>query len=119
MVLVTSALALMDAQIIIVLAGQLWRSKGTGYLVMNIVLMVYCGLFTLFVLSLIFMHSFLVSENMTTYELCKKHWNIASGNPFKKSNFLKNFIRMCYTGTNKHPLSNPYEPVIPKSFEEP
>lgn len=114
--LTTILLGLIDAQVIIVFAGKLWKSAGTEFLVMNIILMVYAGIFTLFVLSLVFMHLFLVGENMTTYELCKKHWNIQSGNPFKKSAIFKNFIKMCYTGTGNPAKSDPFELVVPRTL---
>lgn len=110
--LLTLMLALIDAQIVMVFAQRSWKGLGVGFLVMNIILMIYCSIFTLFVLSLVFMHLFLVGENMTTYELCKKHWKILSGNPFKKSNLVKNFIRMCYTGTENPSKSNPFSPVV-------
>jgi hypothetical protein len=107
-------LGLIDAQIIIVFVYKLWKSIGVAFLVMNIILMVFTSIFTLFVLSLVFTHIFLVSSNMTTYEMCKKHWKIKSGNPFKKSNFIKNFIKMCYTGTGNPKKSDPFAPVVPK-----
>lgn len=109
-------IGMIDAQIIIVFAGRKWESVGVGFLVMNIILFVYCVLFTLFVLSLMFMHLFLTGENMTTYEFCKKHWVLQSGNPFKKSNWFKNFIRMCFTGTNNPKKSDPFETVISKNI---
>lgn len=113
--LLTALVILIDVQIIIVFARRLWEKKGVAFLVMNIIGFVYCVLFTLFVGSLVVLHLFLTGENMTTYEFCKKYWKIASGNPFKKANVVKNFIRMCFTGTGNPRRSDPFETVVAKN----
>lgn len=41
--------------------------------------------------------------------MCKKHWEIVSGNPFKKSAFLKNFLKMFGTGTGNPKYADPFE----------
>jgi hypothetical protein len=48
--------------------------------------------------------------------MCKKHWKIKSGNPYKKSNIIKNFIKMCFTGTGNPKKSSPFSPVVQKDF---
>jgi uncharacterized BrkB/YihY/UPF0761 family membrane protein len=58
---------LVVAQVIIVFATERWRNNGIGFLVLNIIIMVYTVLFGLFVLSLLFMHLYLTGNNMTTY----------------------------------------------------
>lgn len=61
---------------------------------LNITIAVIDGAAMLFLLSLLLMHGMLVSNNTTTKECCKSYWDISSGNPFKKSNFIKNCLNM-------------------------
>lgn len=100
---------LVVAQVIVVFAAKKWGN--TGFLVLNIMIMVYATFFGLFVSSLLLMHFYLTGNNMTTYEMCKKHWEIVSGNPFKKSIFFKNFIKMFITGTGNPTHADPFENV--------
>jgi hypothetical protein len=58
---------LVVAQVIVVFATERWRRNGVGFLVLNIIIMVYTVVFGLFVLSLLFMHLYLTGNNMTTY----------------------------------------------------
>ena len=58
---------LIVAQCIVVFATGRWRRDGIGYLVMNIIIMVYSTVFALFVSSLLAMHLYLTGNNMTTY----------------------------------------------------
>ena len=111
-IVLTSLLAwIVVAQIIIVFARGSWREDGVGYLVVNIILMVYDTLFGLFILSLLVIHFYLAGSNTTTYEMCKDHWKILSGNPFRKSCFMRNYIKMFVTGTGNPVIADPFEPV--------
>lgn len=65
--LLTIMIWLIVAQCIVVFASGKWRNDGTGYLVMNIIIMVYSTVFGLFVTSLLVMHLYLTGNNMTTY----------------------------------------------------
>ena len=57
----------MVTQVIIVFATGKWRDDGVGFLVMNIILMVYSTLFALFISSLLLLHLYLAGNNETTY----------------------------------------------------
>lgn len=107
---------LIVAQVIVVFATGKWRQNGVGYLVMNIIIMVYTTLFALFVSSLLVMHLYLTGNNMTTYEMCKKHWEIVSGNPFRKSVFIKNFIKMFGTGTDNPQHADPFDRLEQRGY---
>lgn len=71
--LICVVIALVIAQIIIVLVSERWKILGKGFLAMNLVLMVYSVLFSLFAFFLLFSHLFLISSNATTYECLKKN----------------------------------------------
>lgn len=103
---------LMIAQLIIFFAGRKWQSSGgTAFLVMNIILMVYASVFTLFVYYLLICHLYLMWTNTTTYEFLKGHWDTRAGDPFKKSCFWNCVHWLCF-GTKRPRFSNPCEPIF-------
>lgn len=59
--------ALVLAQIIIVFATGKWKILGSGYLALNIILMVYVSVFTGFIYFLLISHFVLMGTNTTTY----------------------------------------------------
>lgn len=92
-------------------AGKYWKTAGTAYLVLNIILMVFVGIFTLFVYYLLGTHIFLMWTNTTTYEFLKSHWETRAGDPFRKSCFW-NWVHWLCFGLFRPKLANPCEPIF-------
>jgi hypothetical protein len=57
-------------------------------------LLIYCLAGFGFVCSLLGLHLYFTTQNLTTYEYCKKNWKIASGNPFNRNNWWKNCLKV-------------------------
>ena len=56
---------------------------------MTIVLMILCVGFSIFVLGMLGLHTYISLLNITTYEFLKDQWDNVTGNPFMKY-FYKN-----------------------------
>lgn len=57
-------------------------------------LCVYMAAAGLFIYTMLFIHLYLSTGNMTTNEYCKKYWDVRSGNPFRKNKFIKNLLKI-------------------------
>lgn len=51
---------------------------------MTIVLMILCVGFSVFVLGMLGLHTYISLLNITTYEFLKDQWDNVTGNPFMK-----------------------------------
>jgi hypothetical protein len=80
--------------LLIVINDQLPFGQRMAKYPLSIPIMVISFLFSLFTVALFMMHSFLVFRNMTTYELCKKNWDVVSGNPYSKDNCFKHILKL-------------------------
>ena len=69
---------------IIVTLIRLDKSTQVGFLVMNILLIIYDFLAMGFVGTLLVFHIYLSTHNTTTNQFCKDSWLAVSGNPFSK-----------------------------------
>ena len=118
LVTVSILACLIIVQTIIVMAQEKWRFYGTGFLVMNIILLIYAILFAAFVGYLLGSHFYLIGNNMTTYECIKKRWDSTAGDPYRKSCF-QNFTNWLCLKQRTNPLSNPSEVLMERgtSFE--
>ena len=74
-------------------------SRTNASLGVSIFLLIYGLAFGGFVLVLLFVHLYLTGSNTTTYEYCKSNWKSKSGNPYRKSFFLKNCMKVFGGGT--------------------
>jgi hypothetical protein len=55
-----------------------------GYFIMAIFLVIYDFIACFFLTLLLSFHLHLISQNLTTNEVCKKTWSETAGNPFFK-----------------------------------
>lgn len=70
----------------------------------SIFLVVYGVAFGIFVFILLFVHLYLTGSNTTTYEYCKSNWKTRRGNPYAKSFFLKNCLKVFGAGAKSKGL---------------
>lgn len=93
-------LAILDAliftQCIILFAKGGFSNASLG---VSIFLLIYSFAAGLFIDVLLFVHFYLTGSNTTTYEYCKSNFKNRGGNPYRKSFFAKNCVKVFGGGT--------------------
>jgi palmitoyltransferase ZDHHC9/14/18 len=102
---------LIFVQCIIVMAKG--KSASRVSLAFSIVLLIFAVAGGLFVYALLIFHIYLSSNNLTTYEFWKDYWKTRSGNPYRKSSFLKNCLKVF--GNRADPKIDPNEIIQDRS----